>query len=265
VPEATALQAEIRDKQNEVSNYLSQLVPRGTALTYISIVCGALAVLLNLESVRALSQDSGNSASWLVPLLAAVLSTMATIAAALHKARVESLLPQLQKCAAGMDSLTVLLENHAVEEKAAAKEFAKYLEACPVVPRRRKNLAYDAVNGTIDSPEDDQTVQARFTAHGTVRDVGKHVRLWLAVEVGDEIWPKEGRVALDVRGDWSHTVFEDGAFEQFALSLFAVNREADQTLQAWLDRSIREGVYPAIRRPPGARRVHRVERLRRTA
>jgi hypothetical protein len=85
--------------QREISEYLGELEPFGARLTYISIVCGALAVLLNAETVRALSQAPGSSASWLVPLGAALLSTAATIAAGVHKTQVESRLSQLQRCA----------------------------------------------------------------------------------------------------------------------------------------------------------------------
>lgn len=257
------LRREIREKQNEISDYLSYLEPLGVRLTYISIVCGGLAVLLNGETVRALSQGPAGSTGWLAPLLAAVLSTSATVAAALHKAQVESRLSQLQKCAAGVESLAVLLDAQQLSEATAAKEFRKYIEGCPTIPRR-KNFAFESVTGSIDEPREGQVVQSDFVASGSARDLGKQARLWLAVEIDDRIWPKESRIVIrDIEGRWSHPVFEDGAADQFALSLWAVNIEADRVLQSWLDASNRTRTFPELRPLPGMRRLARVRGLRR--
>jgi hypothetical protein len=261
----TTLRKDIREKQNEISDYLSYLEPLGLRLTYASIVCGGLAVLLNGETVRALSQGSAGSTSWIVPLFAAVLSTTATIAAAVHKAQVESRLSQLQKCAAGMESIAVLLDAQQLSEAAAAKEFRKYIESCPTIPRR-KNFAFESVTGSIDEPREGQVVQRDFVASGSAHDLGKQARLWLTVEIDDRIWPKEGRIVIrDIEGRWSHPVFEDGAADQFALSLWAANVEADRVLQAWLDTSNGTRTFPELRPLPGMRRLARVRGLRREA
>lgn len=260
--EPSALRKEIREKQSEISNYLSDLEPRGARLTSVSIVCGALAVLLNTQTVLALSQP-GSSTSSLVPLLAAGLATAATIAASLYKTQVESRLPKFQKCAAGMEGLAVLLDARQLSEAAAAKEFRKYIEDCPPIPRRR-NSGFEAVRGAIDEPGQGQTLQADFVASGTVQDAGKDVRIWLAVEIDDRIWPKEGRVVLrDAEGHWSQAVFEDGTADEFSLSLWAANAEADRSLRAWLDASNRTRVFPELRPLPGMKRLDRVRRLRR--
>ena len=264
-PEPSALRKDIGEKQSEISDYLSYLEPFGARLTYVSIGCGALAVLLNAETTRALSQAQGSSASWLVPLIAALLSTAATIASGVHKTQVESRLSQLQRCAAGMEGLAVLLDAHQLSEAAAAKEFRKYIESCPAIPRRR-NFGVEAVRGTIDEPRKGHAVGADFVASGTVHDVGKNARLWLAVEIDDRIWPKEGYVIpRDVEGHWSHPVFEDGAAAEFALSLWIANAEADRAVRAWLDMSNRTRVFGELRPLPGMRRLDRVKGLRRQA
>jgi hypothetical protein len=261
--EPSVLRKEIREKQNEISDYLSDLEPRGARLTYVSIVCGALAVLLNTQTVLALSQSPGSSASWLVPLVAAGLSTAATIAAGVHKTQVESRLPKFQRCAAGMEGLAVLLDARQLSEAAAAKEFRKYIEDCPAIPRRR-NFVFEAVRGTIDEPGEGQTLQADFVASGTVRDAGNDARIWLAVEIDGRIWPKEGRIVVrDAEGHWSQPVFEDGTSAEFALSLWAANAEADRSLRAWLDASNRTRVFSELRPLAGMRRLDRVGKLRR--
>jgi len=261
--EPSALRKEIREKQNEISDYLSDLEPRGARLTYISIVCGALAVLLNTQTVLALSQSPGSSTSWLAPLLAAGLATAATISASVYKTQVESRLPKFQRCAAGMEGLAVLLDARQLSEAVAAREFRRFIEDCPPIPRRR-NSDFEAVRGAIDEPDEGQSLQADFVASGTVQDAGKDARIWLAVEIEDRIWPKEGRVVLrGTGGQWSHAVFEDGTAGEFSLSLWAANAQADRSLQAWLDASNRTRVFPEMRPLPGMKRLDRVRGLRR--
>ena len=258
----SSLRKEIKEKQKEISDYLSRLEPFGSRLTYAGIICGGLAVLLNGEMVRTLSQEGGSSISWLFPLAAAGLTTIATLAASVYKAQVESRLSQLQSCAAGMEGLAVLLDAQAVTEKAAAKEFQRYIEKCPAIPRRKK-FAYDAVKGTIVEPGKDQIVQDKFVASGSVHNAGADARLWLTVEIDGKIWPKEGRVVPhDADGHWRHTVFEDGVAEKFGLSLWVANPEADKKLRIWLDECNRTRVFPELRPFPGMVRLDRVKGLR---
>jgi hypothetical protein len=257
---ANHLRKEIRDKQNEISDHLSYLAPRGARLTLISSLCGAVAALLSGQTAVAITQGT---ASWIVPLLAALLSVVAAAAAGWHKAEVESRLPRLEKCAAGLESLAVLLDARQLSESAAAKEFRRYIEDCPTIPRR-KNLPFESVTGSIDEPHEGQMVRSEFVASGSVHDLGKQARLWLAVEIDDRIWPKEGHIVVrDVDGRWSQPVFEDGTADQFALSLWAANAEADRALRAWLDTSNRTRTFPELRPLPGMRRLARVRGLRR--
>jgi hypothetical protein len=259
----STLRKEIGEKQNAISDYLSYLEPLGSRLTYVSIICGALAVLLNGETVRTISQGTAGSKSWIFPLVAAILSTIATIAAGAHKSQVESRLSQLQKCAAGLEALGVLLDSRQLSEGAASRQFQKYIEECPVIPRR-KEFAFEAIKGTIREPREGQVVQAEFEASGSAQNVGKDAHLWLAAEIDDRIWPKEGHLIVnDVDGQWRHPVFEDGVVDRFGLSLWAANAEADRRLHTWLEECNRTRVFPELRPLPGMRRLARVRGLRR--
>jgi hypothetical protein len=86
--------------------------------------------------------------------------------------------------------------------------------------------------------------------------------LWLAVEVGDLVWPKESKVAPDQDNKWSATVFEDGATETFAIALFVADSKVDKRIGKWLEAGRSTGNYSELKGIPGARRIARVDGLR---
>lgn len=261
-PAPSGIRKQTKEKQDEISNYLSSLEPFGTRLTYVNIIGGAVATLLSGEVVRALSLGPPSSASWLLPLGAAICSLIATVAAALYKGQVESRLALLQKCSARLEGLAALLDANQLTEAQAAKRFQGYVEECPSIPRRRQ-LSFEAVKGTISEPLEGQAVSANFTASGTANNLGRGITLWLTVEIGDRIWPKDGAIFVDLHGQWSQPVFEDGVAGQVGLSLWAVNSEADRKLRAWLDGGNRTRTFPELRPLPGMKRLARVLGLRR--
>lgn len=122
--------------------------------------------------------------------------------------------------------------------------------------------AFRTATGTITEPADRGIVKRTFETSGTARNVGKGVHLWLAVEINDRIWPKEGRLLVNGTGQWRVTVFEDGRPDQFGLSLWSANSSADTQLRAWLDRGANTGAFPELQPPPGMKRLARVEGLR---
>src|ERR1039458_4952734 len=80
-----------------------------------------------------------------------------------------------------------------------------------------RNKSYDKVTGSISNPQPDETVRRTFKCAGVVTGMQPRLSLWLAVELGDLVWPKESKVAPDQDNKWSATVFEDGATETFAI------------------------------------------------
>jgi hypothetical protein len=257
----SGIRLQIKEKQDELSNYLSVLEPRGTRLMYLNIICGAAATLLAGGAASALSQDPPRSGSWLIPLLAAICSFLATVAAALSKVQLESRLPLLQKFAARLEGLAALLDANAVTDAEASKRFDGYVQECPAIPRRNQ-FPFEAVIGTISEPQEGDSVKTTFEAAGTVHNLGRGVTIWLTVEIDDKIWPKEGRVFVDTHGRWSQVVFEDGNAGQIGLSLWAVNVEADRKLRAWLNGGNRTRTFPELRPLPGMKRLARAEIIR---
>ncbi len=122
--------------------------------------------------------------------------------------------------------------------------------------------AYQSSNGAISEPRDRAIVNAMFNASGTANNLGKGVYVWLAVEINGRIWPKGDRLTVDRNGQWNQRVFEDGHPDQFALSLWAANSDANVQLRAWLERGQQTGVYPELHPLPGMKRLARVEGLR---
>lgn len=127
---------------------------------------------------------------------------------------------------------------------------------------RDSDVAFQRASGTISQPSDRAVVTARFDASGTAQNVDEDVYLWLAVEISGRIWPKEGTVSVKTNGRWSAPVFEDGRPDQFGLSLWAANPQANRQLHAWLERGLLRGDFAELQPLPGMKRLARVEGLR---
>jgi len=125
-----------------------------------------------------------------------------------------------------------------------------------------RNKSYDKVTGSINDPQPNETVRRTFKCSGVVTGMQPGLSLWLAVEVGDLVWPKEGNVVPDQDNQWSTTVFEDGATETFAVALFVADSKADRRIGKWLEAGRSTGNYSELRGIPGARRIARVDGLR---
>jgi hypothetical protein len=83
------------------------------------------------------------------------------------------------------------------------------------------------------------------------------------VEIDGRIWPKEGAVNVEDDASWNKTLFEEGAAEEFAVSLFAVNGEGERYIRDWFRKCDRAGSYFELRRTPGMIRLARINGLRR--
>lgn len=125
-----------------------------------------------------------------------------------------------------------------------------------------RNKSYDKVTGSINDPQPNETVRRTFKCSGVVTGMQPGLSLWLAVEVGDLVWPKEGNVVPDQDNQWSTTVFEDGATETFAVALFVADSKVDRRIGKWLEAGRSTGKYSELRGIPGARRIARVDGLR---
>ena len=125
-----------------------------------------------------------------------------------------------------------------------------------------RNKSYDKVTGSISEPQPSATVPKTFMCSGVVTGMQPGLSLWLAVEVGGLVWPKESKVAPDQDNKWSATVFEDGATETFAIALFVADSKVDRRIGKWLEAGRSTGNYSELKGIPGARRIARVDGLR---
>jgi hypothetical protein len=125
-----------------------------------------------------------------------------------------------------------------------------------------RNEAYDKVAGSFNEPLPNVVVGRTIRCSGVVTGLQPGLNLWLAVEVGNLIWPKETKVLPDDANKWSVPIFEDGVTEQFAVSLFVADASADRRIKEWLEAGRRAGTYSELKGIPGARRLARVDGLR---
>jgi hypothetical protein len=125
--------------------------------------------------------------------------------------------------------------------------------------------AYDRVAARIDRPQPNEAVGRTIRCSGVVTGLQQGLHLWLAVESGNRVWPKESRVLPDETHTWFADIFEDGATQQFDVSLFVADEGADRRIKEWLEAGRRTGIYSELVGLPGARRLARVDGLRREA
>jgi hypothetical protein len=254
------LSRRINDKHEEVCEYVSFLERRGVILTYANIIGGAIATALNAGLASGLLPYTSDSFSIGISIAAAILSLLATIAASLHKAQIESRLTEVQACAVRLEGLSVLLESAQLSVIESGKLYNEYIAKCPAIPTRHQP-SLDLVRGTIETPSPNEVVERTFFASGQAEGINKDTHLWLSIEIDDRIWPKEGNIYVDNQHQWRQQVCEDGVTNQFSLSLWATNAEADRKIRIWLDRGSYTGNFPELRRFPGMRRIARVDGL----
>lgn len=119
------------------------------------------------------------------------------------------------------------------------------------------------MRGGIDSPAANQPIGSTIQCTGSARDLDTGLHLWLAVEAGGFVWFKENEIYVDRNGRWEAMVYEDGATQEFAISLFVANDDAHQQILDWFQTGIGTGQYPELRRVAGTQRLDRVDGLRR--
>ena len=127
-----------------------------------------------------------------------------------------------------------------------------------------RTAQYDKVAGSFTEPVTNAAVSRTIRCSGVVTGLQPGLSLWLAVEAGGFVWPKESVVLPDATNNWSGPIFEDGVTEQFAVSLFVADANADRRIREWLEAGRRTGTYAELRGIPGARRLARIDGLRLT-
>lgn len=119
------------------------------------------------------------------------------------------------------------------------------------------------VTGGISEPKPGQIVTRRtFVCKGNANGVGPQTHLWLAIEVNNQIWPKEREVHVSADGTWENTVYEDGATDKFSISLLSASPDAEKRINQWIEDGRTTGQYKQLSGIPGTERIYRVDGLR---
>jgi hypothetical protein len=269
----------VRDKRRRIATFVSRLEPHGVRLVNLGIICGAIATALTAgpaiggsRLTDALGAAGPNSPSWRILCGAAmVFSLVATIATNLYKSHdMASRLAKAQTCDAKLEGLETLVELGQMSIKEAAARYEDCIPEVSFIPSEReakkwsrRQPSLDMVKGDIKEPSPNQAVEDTFLCTGWANGLESGLHLWLAVEINGRIWPKEGEVYVEDDDSWNKTVFEEGAIDQFSLSLFAVNAEGDKHIRDWFKTCDRTGSYSELRRTSGMIRLARVNGLRR--
>jgi len=122
------------------------------------------------------------------------------------------------------------------------------------------------VSGSIEIPTQNEKVGKTFRCAGVITGLEPGLDLWLAVEKGDGIWPKEGRLVPGPDNTWTTNVFEEGRFEEgrsdrFSIALYVADPGASKRIQDWLDEGARTRSYEPMKNLQGARRIARIDNL----
>ena len=277
MPGSAKLLKRIRDKRRDIKVFLNRHEPLGTRLTNVNIVCGAVATVLTATPaiggetlMDVFGGGDASSLSWRIAFAAAALFSLAsTIAANLYKSRdMAARLSGARACAVKLEGLETSLDLEQITLKEADTRYAQYISEIPYVREDlggllRRQSALDLVQGEILEPKRGQVVDKAISCFGRVEGVTERCHLWLAVESGPFIWPKEKEIYRDQdSGAWRYTIHEEGMTKMFRLSLFVADDRANKRIRAWIDRGDETGNYPQFRRPRGMRRVASVEELR---
>jgi hypothetical protein len=143
-----------------------------------------------------------------------------------------------------------------------ARPALREVEAYPdrPAPTRVLPVRHARPYGRILSPAEGDRVGRRIPVRVEVADIPAGQHVWLAVEVGGLLWPKEPEVSAD-GPRWSGIVNEGGNPDDLAVSLWLVPADGQRLIEDWFARAYREG-YPGLASIPGATRLDTVRGLR---
>ena len=97
--------------------------------------------------------------------------------------------------------------------------------------------------GKIEGPQQGQAVTRTFQVNGIISDLPQGHSLWLAIQVGDLIWPKEPKIT-PTAAKWFATISEGGSPPngRFSVVLLATSPSATTELEKWFRRGDFAGI-----------------------
>jgi D-alanyl-D-alanine carboxypeptidase len=141
-----------------------------------------------------------------------------------------------------------------IDPPAAARESDFITSRLPV------NALSPPPAGRFLAPKSGEQVTQVFTVEGSLSAIPSGHHVWVAVQIGDLLWPKTEVPAQTQH--WTRPIHEGGApGESFSLALLMVDATANDQILAWLDNGQRTGDYPGISRVFGSVQLDAVRDL----
>ena len=100
--------------------------------------------------------------------------------------------------------------------------------------------------GDITAPISDQRVGVTFSVQGTLRGIPKDRHVWIAVQVGNLIWPKAE--IINRHRSWLKELSHAGrSGDKFAVVLLLVGKEGENQILNWYRLGEKTGNFPGIK------------------
>lgn len=118
--------------------------------------------------------------------------------------------------------------------------------------------------GSLQQPKPGETVGRSFVVAGNLGETPDGYHVWLGVEIGALLWPKEPEIPTSDRR-FSVKIVEGGSPPggRFSLTLFQVAPKGQKRIAIWFDTGRRKGDWPGIdpRELDGFSQLDRVDGL----
>ncbi len=102
--------------------------------------------------------------------------------------------------------------------------------------------------GKISLPANGSEISRAINVGGHAKYIPANGHIWVVIETGGLLWPKEPEVPLDTDGQFRVIVYEDGSPREgkFVLSLYVVRETGHKKIQAWLTEGKRIDSFPGF-------------------
>lgn len=114
------------------------------------------------------------------------------------------------------------------------------------LPGGSPNAAFPAIwGGEISYPQGGQRVPTNFVAQGEILAIPPQYHAWLAVRVGDLMWPRMPEINPTDQ-QWSTHIVQDGNPGNFSLVLLMVDPAGNNEINHWLLQGRSSGEFPGL-------------------
>jgi hypothetical protein len=115
------------------------------------------------------------------------------------------------------------------------------------IPEPRPPTTPAQSTGSIQHPSAGETVGRSFIVSGELGEIPKDYHIWIGIEIGALLWPKEPEVSRNDRR-FSIKIVEGGnpPNGRFSLTLFQVFQEGHQNIANWIETGRNTGEWPGL-------------------